>query len=308
MDNSVAPAARDRATLTAGGDRPFAAIGLVLLAVMVFSVMDAMSKLLVAEYDPLEVVWGRYLAITAMLAPLVLRRPRSLLTGQPKLQLLRGVGVLASALLFIAGLARLPIADATAIGFASPLMVTALSIPLLGEQVGVRRWSAVAVGFLGVLVVVRPGSGAFGWSALLPLASATCWAMSLVVTRRMRGQDSALTTLLYSTLIGLVCSGLPLPLVWRPLSLEAVLMMVAMGGLSLVGQYLLIVGLGRSAASLLAPFTYSQIVWSTLLGVLVFGTVPGLSTWCGAAIIVASGLYIAHRERLRAQQARRGSA
>src|SRR5260221_311275 len=125
-----------------------------------------------ATYDPVEVVWGRYLAILAMLAPLVLRHPRALVTARPGLQLARGVTVLGAALLFIAGLARLPIADATAIGFASPLLVTALSIPLLGERVGPRRWAAVSAGFAGVLIVVRPGSGAMGWAALLPLLSA----------------------------------------------------------------------------------------------------------------------------------------
>ncbi len=125
----------------------FVAIAFVLLAVALFSAMDALSKILAATYDPLEVVWGRYLAILAMLAPLVLRDPRALATARLRLQLLRGVTVLGAALLFIAGLARLPIADATAIGFASPLLVTALSIPLLGERVGPRRWAAVSAGF-----------------------------------------------------------------------------------------------------------------------------------------------------------------
>jgi drug/metabolite transporter (DMT)-like permease len=220
------------------------------------------------------------------------------------LQAVRGVCVIASALLFIAGLARLPIADATAIGFASPLLVTAFSIPLLGEQVGVRRWSAVGIGFLGVLIVVRPGSGAVGSAALLPLSSAVCWAMSLVVTRRMRGADAPLTTLIYSSAIGFVLSGLALPLVWHAPTLSAWVMLAAMGVLSAAGQYLLIAGLSRGDASLLAPFTYSQIVWATLTGYFVFATVPSSSTWCGAAVIVASGIYIAHRERVRRGEAR----
>jgi drug/metabolite transporter (DMT)-like permease len=281
------------------GERNLAAIGLVLLAVALFSAMDAMSKILAADYDPIEIVWGRYLAILAMLAPAALRRPRLLLTAQPMLQAVRGVCVLASALLFIAGLARLPIADATAIGFASPLLVTALSIPMLGEEVGVRRWSAVVIGFLGVLIIVRPGSGAVGAAALLPLLSAVCWAMSLVVTRRMRRADTPLTTLLYSTAIGFVLSGAALPFVWHVPTISAATMLVAMGVLSASGQYLLIAGLTRGDASLLAPFTYSQIVWATLTGYFVFGTVPSSWTWCGAAVIVGSGIYIAHRERVR---------
>jgi len=279
----------------------FVAIAFVLLAVALFSAMDALSKILAATYDPLEVVWGRYLAILAMLAPLVLRDPRALATARLRLQLLRGVTVLGAALLFIAGLARLPIADATAIGFASPLLVTALSIPLLGERVGPRRWAAVSAGFLGVLIVLRPGSGALGWAALLPLLSAACWGLSLVVTRRMRGGDRPLTTLLYSTAIGFAASSTALPLVWQPPSAGAWALMVLMGALSAAGQYLLIAGLARGDASLLAPFSYSQMIWSTLTGFFVFGTVPTAWTWCGAAIIVASGIYIAHRERLRAR-------
>lgn len=279
------------------------AIAFVLLAVALFSVMDALSKILAATYDPVEVVWGRYLAILAMLTPPVLRNPASLVTARPVLQLVRGVTVLGAALFFIAGLARLPIADATAIAFASPLVVTALSIPLLREQVGPRRWAAVAAGFLGVLIVVRPGSGATGWAALLPLLSAACWGLSLVVTRRMRGGDRPVTTLLYSTVIGFVASTVALPLVWQPPSAAAWGMMVLMGALSAGGQYLLIAGLARGDASLLAPFSYSQMIWSTLTGFFVFGTVPTAWTWCGAAIIVASGIYIAHRERLRARAA-----
>ncbi|HXZ00248.1 MAG TPA: DMT family transporter [Stellaceae bacterium] len=281
------------------GERPFLAIGMVLLAVALFSVMDALSKLMAVRIDPIELVWGRYLTILALLAPLLLRQPRLLATARPGLQLLRGVCVLGAALLFIAGLARLALADATAIGFASPLLVTALSIPLLHEQIGVRRWSAVAVGFLGVLVVIRPGSGAVGPAAALPLLSAACWALSIVATRRVGHADPAATTLFYSTLVGFVLSGLALPIVWRPLSAVDWVMMTAMGVLSATGQYLLIAALARGAASLLAAFSYSQMIWSMLVGFLVFGTAPAPWTWLGVALIIASGLYIAHRERMR---------
>jgi drug/metabolite transporter (DMT)-like permease len=286
-----------------GGERPFLAIGLVLLAVSLFSVMDALSKLIAERLDPIEVVWGRYLVILGLLALPVLRRPTLLLTPQPKLQLLRGVAVLGAALLFIFGLQRLALADATAIGFASPLLVTALSIPLLGEPVGIRRWSAVAAGFAGILLVVRPGSGAIGAAALLPLSSAACWALGIVITRRMGGVDRPLTTLAYSTALGFILSGAALPLVWQAPSPRDCAILAALGVLSAAGQYLFIAGPARGAASLLAPFSYSQMIWSTIMGYLVFGAVPSLWTWCGAAVIVGSGLYIAHRERVRARLA-----
>jgi drug/metabolite transporter (DMT)-like permease len=297
-DASAKPAAPAQGRTGAGVERPFIAIGLVLLAVALFSVMDGLSKILAADYDPIEVVWGRYLAILGLIAPLVLRDPASLTTRRLGLQIARGVCTLGAAVFFIAGLARLAIADATAIAFASPLLVTALSIPLLGERVGPRRWSAVAAGFLGVLIVVRPGSGAIGLTALLPLASATCWAVSLVVTRRLRSRDKPLTTLLYSTVAGFGLSSLALPFVWIPPTAGAWTLMVLMAVFSAAGQYLLIAGLARGDASLLAPFSYSQMIWSTLVGFVVFGTVPTAWTWSGAAVIVGSGIYIAHRQRV----------
>lgn len=290
------------AEIRPAGERPFLAIGLVLLAVSLFSVMDALSKLIAERLDPVEVVWGRYLVILCLLAPLVMRRPTLLLTTAPRLQLQRGVAVLGAAILFIFGLQRLALADATAIGFASPLIVTALSIPLLGEQVGMRRWSAVAAGFGGVLLVIRPGSGAIGLAALLPLSSAACWAYGIVLTRRMGGTDPPLTTLVYSSTIGFVLSSAALPLVWQPPSLADCAIMAALAVLSATGQYLFIAGLARGAASLLAPFSYSQMIWSTLMGYLVFDAVPEFWTWCGAAVIVASGIYIAHREHVRARR------
>lgn len=280
---------------------PFLAIGMVLAAVALFSVMDALSKLMTARFDPIELVWGRYLVILMLLTPPLLRRPRLLVTARPGLQLLRGVGVLGSAVFFIAALARLAQAEATAIGFASPLLVTALSIPLLHEHVGIRRWSAVVAGFIGVLLVIRPGSGAMGPAAVLPLLSAACWALSIVVTRRMGRADPPATTLFYSTLVGFALCAAALPLIWRPTTVADWAMMTAMGLLSAAGQYLLIAALARGAASLLAAFSYSQMLWSTLMGFIVFGAVPAPWTWVGAAVIIASGLYILHRERVRAR-------
>jgi drug/metabolite transporter (DMT)-like permease len=299
MDNaSATPAALAQGRSGAVAQRPFVAIGFVLVALALFSVMDALSKMLAVRYDSLEIVWGRNLVMIALFAPLLLRDRRALVTRRLDLQLLRGVCMLGSSAFFIAGLGRLAIADATAIGFASPLMVTALSIPLLGEYVGPRRWSAVAAGLLGVLIVIRPGSDAIGASALLPLASAACWALGLVVTRHLRNHDKALTTLFYSTVSGFALSSLALPFVWARPDARACALTALMAILSAAGQYLLIAGLARGDVSLVAPFTYSQMIWSTLVGLFVFHTVPTAWTWCGAAVIVGSGIYIAHRERM----------
>lgn len=284
-------------------DNVLGAAGFVLGAIVVFSSQDTMSKILVVDYSPIEIAWFRYLVNTLILIPFLLRsRGRILVTRMPWQQTARAGAVLGSAVVFMAALDSLPIADATAINFISPLVVTALSIPMLGERVGLRRWIAVLVGFAGVLVIIRPGSGTFGWAALLPLFSATLWAIGLILTRRMSPTEPALTTLSYSTFLAAIALTLVLPFVWRTPDGEALVLLLVIGVISVTGQYLMIVGYSRAAASVLAPLTYTQMIWSTTLGYLVFNAVPGLFTWIGGAIIVASGLYVLHRQQVRARE------
>jgi len=280
-------------------ERPLLAIGLVLLSMAFFSSVDVLSKIMVGEYSPVEVAWGRYLSNTLVLVPFIVRsRGQLLATARPLSQVVRGVSMLGSAVLFMAGLGELAIADATSIGFVSPLLVTALSIPVLGEKVGIRRWSAVIVGFAGILIIIRPGTSAFNPAALFPVLSAACWSCGLVVTRRMKTGEPVLTTLFYTAFVGLGILTVLLPSVWLPLTWQAFSVMMLMGILNTFGQYTLTLGYIRGPASMLAPFSYSQIIWSTLSGIFVFGTVPGLFTWIGATIVVASGLYVFHRERI----------
>jgi drug/metabolite transporter (DMT)-like permease len=281
-----------------GGERTLTGIAMVLVAMFLFSGMDGLSKYLAVDYHPIEIVAMRQLFMTVALLPFVIRSPRALRTTRPLLQLGRGLCMFCSSILFIFGLSHLPIADASAIGFVSPLLVTALSIPLLGEKVGIRRWSAVILGFAGVMIVVRPGSGAFNPAALFPLGSAVAWALGLILTRIMRNSDQVLTTIFYSTLVGLAIGGLALPFVWRTPDLAGLALMAAMGLLSAISQTLLIAAFARAAASILAPFSYSQMVWATLIGYFVFATLPDALTWTGAAVVIASGIYTLHRERV----------
>jgi drug/metabolite transporter (DMT)-like permease len=283
-------------------DQPLTGIGLILLAMAVFSAMDGISKGLAAHLHPVEVAWGRFLFITLILVPAVIRQPRALVTRYKRRHVLRGLCMLCSSLFFIAGLARLPIAEAAAIGFVSPLMITALSIPLLGEQVGVRRWSAVVVGFIGVLVVMRPGTGAFDIAALFPIASAACWALGIIITRQMQGTEGVLTTLAWSTVVGFVVLSLTVGLFWRPPDALEWSLMAANGVLSAGGQVLLIAAFRYAGASLLSPFSYSQMLWATLIGYFAFGQLPDALTWTGAIIVIASGVYTLHRERIRARE------
>ena len=158
-------------------DRPFLGIGLILLSMLVFSIMDGISKALTAELHPIQVAWGRFLFVTLSLVPLLVWWRPPLRTAQPVRHVVRGVAMLGSSVAFVFALAHLPLADASAIGFASPLLITALSIPLLGEKVGIRRWSAIAVGLIGTLIVVRPGLGVFHPAIFLVLVSAAALAV-----------------------------------------------------------------------------------------------------------------------------------
>lgn len=206
-----------------------------------------------------------------------------------------------SAVLFITGLSQLQIAEASAISFVSPAFITALSIPFLGEVVGVRRWAAVLVGLAGVLIVIRPGSGALQAAAVFPVLSAMCWAVAIIVTRWIGTLDLAETTLFWSALVGFLLLTAMLPFGFVPPTLGQIGIGAMVGLSASIGQYLLILAYRRAAASLLAPFSYMQLLSSTLLGYVAFGAVPDGMTFLGAAVIVASGLYTVHRERIRAR-------
>ena len=236
----------------------------------------------------------------ALVPILCLRRREKLLhTTRPVLHVLRGLLLMVSAICFVFALKSLPLELCTAIAFAAPLYVTALSIPLLGEHVGLRRWGAVGVGFIGVLAILRPGGSAFQWAMLLPLLSSLCWALGLIITRLMRGSERPMTILAWSSLIGCVASApFTLPL-WRtPVGVEWMLL-VGIGVVNAAGQYCVIRAFVMANASLLAPFAYSTIVWATLLGIVVFDSFPDMPTVVGTAILVAAGLYVWHRERVR---------
>ena len=293
------------APLTERRDDPVGGIVLMLLAVVSFSCSDATAKYLAGQLPGFEVVWIRYIVFALMLLPAALRRGGAVLrASRPGLQLLRGLSMLASSMLFITCLPLLPLADATAIGFVSPLFITALSIPILGEQVGMRRWAAIAVGLIGVLLVVRPGTGAFQPAAILPILSALAWAAGIILTRKISGTDGTNTTLIYTAVSALVVISLIVPFNWVTPSLGQIGLGLVYGIFASGGQWLVVLSYHRAGASVLAPLTYSQLVWASALGFLIFNTVPDAWTLAGAAIIVASGLYTAHRERVRARHGR----
>ena len=290
-------------------DDPVRGILLIVAAMVFFSLSDSCSKLLGETLPPVEVVWLRYGGFTVLMLPALLHRPARFRSSAPALQIGRGLGLLGSAVFFTAGLRFLAMADATAMSFVSPLFITALSIPVLGEKVGVRRWSAIVVGLVGVLIVVRPGTSAFNPASIFPLLSSVSWACGIVLTRKMsHSNDDIVTTLGYAAITGFVVMSLMLPLVWVAPSGRAVAIGAFMACVSTAAQWLVVMGYRRANASVLAPFSYTQLVWSSLAGFLLFSMVPDLMTLAGAAVIIASGLYTAHRERIVARRRMMGQA
>lgn len=282
-------------------DNPLRGVALIMAATACFSLSDVMAKYIGQYLPPVELSWIRYAVFVAMAATrFLMSGQRSVRVRNPGLQMARGAALVGSAVFFIMALGRLPLADAAAVGFVAPLLITALSVPMLGEVVGPRRWAAVAVGFVGVLVVVRPGTGAFQPGAIWVLASSFTWAIASILTRRIAGTDAA-TTLLWSSVSGFLLLTLLLPTGFVAPERWQALFCVGLGLVAGTGQFLMVAAYRHAGAALLAPLSYSQMVYAVVLGWLVFNALPDLWTLVGAAIIIASGIYTVHRERVRAR-------
>jgi drug/metabolite transporter (DMT)-like permease len=275
-------------------------IALMCGAVACFAMLDTTAKYLNLYMSTLQVVWARYTG--AFLFPFIVSnpwtRPGLTRTTRPVLQLVRSVLLLASTLFNFMALRYLQLDEAIALVFSTPFFVAALSGPMLGEWVRWRRWTAIAVGFVGVLVVTRPGAASFQPAALLSLSAALCYALYSIITRSLARTDSNETTLFYSNIVGALALLPVVPFVWTtPSDPLVIALMVATGMIGSLGHYLLIAAHRLAPAAVLSPFIYTEIVLVIALGFLVFGDLPNRYTLTGAAIVVASGLYILHRER-----------
>jgi drug/metabolite transporter (DMT)-like permease len=288
----------------ARADRPFRGIALILLSTIFLGTSDVTSKYLSATLPSIEIAWIRFLVFLLIMVPAMVPGTKlyALPTNRLGLQLVRGAVLLGSSLFFISGLRFMPIAEASATSFVSPLFVTALSIVFLDESVGLRRWLATAVGLMGVLIILRPGTSAFHAAAAFPLVSALCWALTLIMTRMLSGKDRTATTMIYSSIAGFLILSALIPLVWIAPTWHDVMFGILVGVASTAGQWIVVLAFRYAAASTLAPFSYTQLLWNSTLGFIVFGEVPDAWTVTGAAFIVASGLYTAHRERVRQSQ------
>jgi drug/metabolite transporter (DMT)-like permease len=271
---------------------------LMMASMVAFTSLDTAAKHLTQELPPAVAVFGRY-AVAFLISLLVLLRAGGaglLVTRHPVLQAFRGVLLMVSTILNFTAMMHLQLAQTAAIFFTIPLWVCALSVPILGEHVGWRRWLAVLVGFLGVLVIMRPGSDSFHWAMLLSIASSFCGALYNIVTRKVGGRDRAETSLFYVGFVGALAAAAPLPVLWETPQGVQWLLIGFMGFVGAVGHLMLIQAHRLAPASALAPFLYTQIVWMIIAGYVFFGDVPDLWTLIGAAIVVASGLAVFARE------------
>ena len=276
----------------------------VVLATALFVIMNTGVKLLRAHLPTVELIWARTLGHTLFIFAIFGPSHggwRLLITRKPATQLARSFLLLASTSLFFTALGFVPLADATAVSFTSPLVVAALAGPMLAERVRLGHWIAIGAGFLGALIVIRPGVAGANPYLLLVIGNSCCYAVYQILTRRMAGFDRPETSVTYSALVGTVVLSAVVPFYWQtPDRLSHWLILIVVGVLGGLGHYFVARALLWGPASILAPIHYVQLIGAAGMGYLAFGDVPSVWTWVGAAVIVASGLYIAWRETLRA--------
>jgi len=278
--------------------KPLYGIGFMIFMTVCFSCLDALAKYTSRDLPLFMVLWGRYVFHFLFVALFFFRgAPRDIIhTKRIKLQILRAILIFCAGVTFLGALMFLPLADCVVIAFVSPLLVTALSVPILGESVDIHRWGVVIIGLLGVMIVIRPGMGIFHWVSILPLITALLSACFQITTRILGRTDKALTTLFYSGAGGLILSSIAILFVWESPSLEQWLIFVLMGFLGAVGHFFMIKAFEFAPVSLLAPFNYTTLIWATFIGFFLFGDLPDVWTIMGAAIIILSGFYLIRQE------------
>lgn len=277
-------------------------IMLMLLGMSCVALLDMTGKYLTRTYPVIQIVWARYvfhvLYMALLLGP---RFGRDMLqTKRPGLQLARGVTLTLATVVFFKALSLMPIAEASAIAFLSPILVTALAVLLLGERAGTATWIALALGFLGTLLIIRPGAGVFSWDAIWPLATAICFASYQIITRMLAGIDRPVSTLFLSALIGAILMSFIVPFHWMmPQSTPDLLLLASLGVSGSVSHYFIIKAFERAPAPLIAPYVYAQLVMVTVFGYLVFDDFPDTLSLTGMGVIVLAGIVlIAHGRRL----------
>jgi drug/metabolite transporter (DMT)-like permease len=278
-------------------------IGLSCIAVSFFAVIDASAKYASVHGVPtLEVAWFRYTLAVIFAAALLQpwRHRADYVSRRPVMQGLRATFLLGSTVMNFIALKSLPLTQTTSITFAAPLIVTAFAGPVLGEWAGPRRWAAVVIGFIGVIIVVHPSPSGFQAVALYSVAAAFCNAGYALTTRMLAPTESAAGMLLYSSAIAAVALTPTLPTVWiMPTDPHALAGLMVSGIAGAIGHWFIILANRRAPATVLAPFSYLQLLPAAVIGYVLFSNVPDATTLIGTLVIIASGLYIVYRERVR---------
>ena len=275
------------------------AISYNLLAWAILPFMDTIAKYLSAELSFFQITWARYFFTVFFTLPFMFFFFRKNLTmsTQPKLQLFRGLTLFCANVLFFYSISIISMAKALTLAFVAPLITTALSPIFLGEKVGFRRWSAVIIGFIGSLIVIRPGFIEFNLASVAALGTGFFYGIYLVITRKLHTSDSPLLTLLLTGVVGAVIGSFIVPIVWVNPTFNQWSLLALMGIFACLGHLFLILSLKYADASKLAPFGYFEIVTNVILGYYFFSDFPHYWTWIGLSIIICSGVYISFRER-----------
>ena len=301
MNNSTSQA--PESLLSAHGSL-LAGIGLIALGACINIPMDALVKYFTDIYDVFLLLWARFFFHFILLGGLALslhgqRAIHPLIPSmgdRPWMQLLRGICLACASLLFFVSLRHLPLADAIALIFVFPLIITALAPFVLGEKVGIHRWGAVAAGFLGVCIIIRPGFAGFSWNNLLPLFAGLALALYLLLNRKLSNSAPLVVSLAVIAAPGAILFTLGVPLVWQTPQPQHLWIFPLIGLLGAGGHFCYIQAYTKAPASVLAPFGYLEIPVAVLCGWVVFRDFPDIITWTGIAILASSGLYILHRE------------
>jgi drug/metabolite transporter (DMT)-like permease len=282
--------------------RPLLGVLFMCTACALFPIMNGLVKLLAATYQPQEIVWFRIVSHLVLIAAIFMPRMGFglLRTHQIGTQFVSSVMMLLSTLFFFSAVKSIPVAEAISVTFVAPLAVVLLAWPMLGERITPFRLAAVVVGFSGVLIVIRPGSAVFQWASLLLLCSALCYAIYQILIRRLAGIDHPATSVFYSVLLGAILMSIWLPFVWKtPVSLADWLLLCWLGVFGALGHYCVAKAMTYASANFVAPFNYTQMIGSVIVGYLMFAEVPDFYTWLGTAVIIAGGLMVGWQSRKR---------